>query len=97
MDRKIEERQKHQLSRYYETVIHAVKNADKILIMGPGEAKIELRKQIESSMPPLSLRIFAVESCDKMTERQIVARVRSVFEKGAMSNRENASASMERV
>lgn len=39
----------------------------------------ELRKQIERSAREMTKRIVGIETCDKMTERQIAARVRSVF------------------
>ena len=79
VDSKIEDRQKHQLKRYYSQIIDALKNADKILIMGPGEAKYELRKQVEKSAKDMTGRLVDIQTCDKMTERQIVARVRSVL------------------
>jgi hypothetical protein len=81
VDRTIEERQKHQLRQFYAQLIDILKGADKILILGPGEAKIGLRKQIERSARDMTKRIVGVETCDKMTERQIAARVRSVFDK----------------
>jgi len=45
-ERKIEERRKHQLRRYYEEIIRAIKDAKKILIFGPGEAKTEVTTQV---------------------------------------------------
>jgi hypothetical protein len=79
VDSKIEDRQKRHLKIFYSKIIEAVKNADKILIIGPGEAKYELRKQIEKSMKNVAKRIADVKTCDKMTERQIAAQVRSAF------------------
>lgn len=80
VDSKIEDRQKHRLKRYYEHIIENLKDADKILIMGPGEAKFELRKQIGKSAKHLNNRIVDLETRDKMTERQIAAHVRSVLD-----------------
>ncbi len=37
----------NQLDRYYEEVVAVVRNADTLLIFGPGEAKGELRKRLE--------------------------------------------------
>ena len=53
-------------------------DADKILIFGPGEAKIELEKELKKSKE-LSLKIVGVEPADKMTEKQIAAKVKKVF------------------
>ena len=81
VDRKIEERQKHQLNGFYDQAIKCMHDADKVLIRGTGEAKFELRKRIETKAKELAERIVDVESSDKMTEGQIAARVRSVFAK----------------
>jgi hypothetical protein len=60
-------------------VISHIRDADSILIFGPGEAKGELKKRLESK--GLGGRIVAVETTDKMTERQIAAKVRAYFQK----------------
>jgi hypothetical protein len=69
----------NQLSRYYDKVIAVIREADAILIFGPGEAKGELQQRLERD--GLSGRIVGVETTDKMTENQIVARVRQHFPK----------------
>ena len=53
-------------------------DAQKILIFGPGEAKIELEREIKKSKV-LASRIVGVETTDKMTERQIKAREKEFF------------------
>ncbi len=65
------------LNRYYHEVISYIGDAEGILILGPGEAKGELQKHLESR--ELGRRIVGVETVDKMTERQIAARVREHF------------------
>ena len=77
-ERKVQERRKHHLRRYYEAVIKAIEDADRILIFGPGEAKLEVEKEIRKSKL-LGAKIAAVERTDKMTERQIAAKVRDFF------------------
>ncbi len=67
----------NQLGRYYDKVIAVIREADAILIFGPGEAKRELQQRLERD--GLSGRIMGVETADKMTENQIVARVRRYF------------------
>jgi hypothetical protein len=64
-----------QLDKYYDEVISQLRDAELILIFGPGEAKGELVKRIESSR--LSGYVAGVETADKMTDRQIAAKVRS--------------------
>ena len=65
------------LDKYYDEVITAVHNAQSILIFGPGEAKGEFKKRIESK--EIRGRIIAVETADEMTEPQIVAKVQQHF------------------
>lgn len=74
-DRKFEQH----LNTYYDEVITCVHDAESLLIFGPGEAKGEFKKRLDKEKP--SGRIVSVETADKMTDRQIVARVRDYFEK----------------
>jgi hypothetical protein len=66
-----------QLNLYYDAVIAAIGTAEAILIFGPGEAKGELQRRLESKK--MGKLIAAVEPADKMTKPQIVARVRDHF------------------
>jgi len=65
------------LSRYYDRVIAQVRDAKSILIMGPGEAKREFEKQLKSEK--YGGKIVGVETVDKMTDRQIAAKVRQQY------------------
>jgi hypothetical protein len=65
------------LNVYYDAVIACIRGADSILILGPGEAKGELKKRIERIN--LGQRIVGVETVDKMTNSQIAAKVRKHF------------------
>jgi hypothetical protein len=66
-----------QLNTYYDEVVSAVREADSILLFGPGEAKGELKKRLEGDR--LGGLIEAVETVDSMTDRQIAAKVREFF------------------
>ena len=65
------------LNIYFEAVIACLRGADSILIFGPGAAKGELKKRLVKNR--LGGRIAGVETVDKMTERQIAAKVRQHF------------------
>ena len=65
------------LNSYYDEVIAVIRDADAIQIFGPGEAKGELKKRIEHE--GLKSHILAIETMDKMTDRQISAKVREHF------------------
>jgi len=64
---------------YYDEVIASVGDAEAILIFGPGEAKDELKKRLQKKK--LGGRIVAVQTVDKMTDRQVAAKVREYFRK----------------
>ena len=66
------------LNKYYKKVITLLRGATGILIFGPGEAKVELRSRLEKQKG--GSRQVQVERADKMTDRQIVARVRKYFQ-----------------
>ncbi|MCJ7619417.1 MAG: hypothetical protein MUP64_04260 [Anaerolineae bacterium] len=70
-----------QLNIYYDAVIASIRDADSILLFGPGEAKGELQERIEKSK--LRGHIVAVETVDKMTDRQIAARARQFFQENS--------------
>lgn len=65
------------LNSFYDEVIAYIRDADSIQIFGPGEAKGELEKRIEHE--GLKAHILATETVDKMTERQVSAKVREHF------------------
>jgi hypothetical protein len=56
-------------------VISYIRDAESILIFGPGEAKGELEKRLVNRR--LGGRIVGIETVDKMTARQIAASVAS--------------------
>ena len=69
-----------QLKKYYQQVISAIKDANSIFIMGPGEAKIEFEKAIRK-YKSMQNRILKVETTDKMTRNQMIAHVRRFYQK----------------
>jgi hypothetical protein len=68
-----------QLGKYYAQVIKTIQNADSILLMGPGEAKLEFKKEIQKHAD-LRGRLVKVEPADKMTINQMLAHVRLFYE-----------------
>ena len=67
----------NQLNSYYDDVIACLRGAESIQIFGPGEAKGELETRLEKE--GLKGRIIEIETVDKMTDRQIAAKVRQHF------------------
>ena len=73
-----ENRVNQQFRRYYLKVVKALCCANAVFIFGPGEAKLELKREITKSKK-LTSKIIGIETTDKMTDNQIVAKVREVF------------------
>jgi len=72
-DRKFE----NVLNDFYDEVVAVVRGADSIQVFGPGEAKGELEKRLAHA--GLAGHVLAIEPADKMTDRQIAAKVRQRF------------------
>jgi hypothetical protein len=66
------------LDGYYDEVISRIRDAESLLIFGPGEAKGEFEKRL--TRLGLGGHIASIETTDKMTEPQIVAKVRQYFQ-----------------
>jgi len=69
---------KGHMELYYKRVTEVIKYSESIFIMGPGEAKDEFKKHLKGER--LDTRIIALETVDKMTEPQIVEKVRNYFQ-----------------
>jgi stalled ribosome rescue protein Dom34 len=65
------------LGGYYDKIISCIRDAESILIFGPGEAKREIERRLERE--ELGGRIVGIETVDKMTDRQIAKKVRQHF------------------
>ncbi len=62
------------LNTYFDEIISYIHDAEFILIFGPGEAKGELLKRINKNK--LTGQIEEIETSDKMTDSQIIAKVK---------------------
>ena len=69
----------NRLNSFYDAVIAVIRDGDSVQIFGPGEAKGELKKRLESE--GYKGHILGVETVDKMTDRQISAKVREHLRK----------------
>jgi hypothetical protein len=66
------------LNRYYDGITSCLQSAESILTLGPGEAKLELKKHLECQ--GLGGRIVGVETTDKITPEQILANAHQFFQ-----------------
>jgi hypothetical protein len=77
-EKNYEERHRELLDRYYDEVISRLGAPDGLLILGPGEAKLELKVRLGRTKVPSERRID-IETVDKLTDPQIVAKVKEHF------------------
>jgi stalled ribosome rescue protein Dom34 len=75
---RVDRKFKHHLEQYYERVARAVGGIESVFIMGPGEAKDELKRHLQKSRQK-PRPVIRVETTDKMTEAQIIAKVKQHF------------------
>ena len=67
------------LKQYYKEVASSCSKVESVLIFGPGEAKGELKKYFQQEK--VGSQIVGVETADKMTDAQIIAKVKQLFMK----------------
>jgi hypothetical protein len=77
-EKRYEERFGEHLDQYYDQVISELGEPEALLIFGPGEAKLQLKERLSRSKP-LSESVVGVETSDKLTEPQIVAKVKKHY------------------
>jgi len=83
LERKVENDRKD----YYDDVIACIRGADSLLILGPGEAKGEFNKHMKAKR--VRGIVVELETADKLTDRQLVAKVQQHF---ATSSGKNSTA-----
>lgn len=66
------------LRKFYDEVIHSIREADALLIFGPGQARLELEKQL--SRAGFRGWVVGIESVGRMTSRRIAAKVLGTFQ-----------------
>ena len=77
-EKKYEQRYDHHLDQYYDEVVSQLGQPEALLIFGPGEAKLQLNERLSRSKA-LSERIVGIETTDKLTDPQIVAKVKEHY------------------
>jgi stalled ribosome rescue protein Dom34 len=65
--------------QFYHEVVEALSGAVEILIVGPGQAKLELIKHIHSHDHEVSKQVVGVETVDHPSDAQLVAFARKYF------------------
>ena len=79
IDKKMTQRKNQQLHEYFERVINSITaEAGEIYLFGPANTKKHFEKKLKKH-PGYSSAKLEVESADKMTQPQMIARVKQHF------------------
>ncbi|MCF8247015.1 MAG: hypothetical protein K9J37_18930 [Saprospiraceae bacterium] len=79
-EKTFENRRRNEEKSYFSKIIENVRDADEVVIFGPGEAKDLLVSAIKTDPNHFNSDLKAVLTADSMTENQKVAYVKSFFE-----------------
>ena len=71
-------RRQQQEKQYYQSIIQLLDERDGIYIMGPSTAKVGLEQELKKH-PASYSKVMSIESCDRITDNQIRAKVRDFF------------------
>lgn len=82
-----DQKEMNQLIKFYDEVLKSLEGVDSLLIFGPGEAKGEFHKRLQSQKSPASS--VEVETTDQLTDPQIAAHVREHFSAEHQQGRTN--------
>ncbi len=66
-----------ELNIYYDAVVAAMRSAERLILLGPGEAKGQLRKRFERAR--LGDHVVAIVAEQLISDREVAARVREFF------------------
>jgi hypothetical protein len=77
-EKKYEQRYRQHLDRYYDEITSHLGQPVALLILGPGEAKLQLKERLSHSKV-LAKCPVAVETTDKLTDPQIIAKVKEHY------------------
>jgi hypothetical protein len=77
-EKELQERQRNQLKKYVDKVSDKISDASKVVIFGPAETKLELKKSVESKSA-LKSKLVGVETADSMSETSLVEWVKNYY------------------
>jgi len=78
-DSKFMEREKHQLSKFFNEVVEHISDADDIVIFGPAQVGQKLNKELLEKHSQFQDKNIAIEKADNMSDNQIIAWVKDYY------------------
>jgi hypothetical protein len=79
-EKKFDERKKQELDFFLKSVLSYVKKSDELYVFGPAETKIRLEQKIQDDNLIEPGKLKAVETADKMTLNEVVAKVKKFYD-----------------
>jgi hypothetical protein len=76
---KFDNRKKEEMDYYLKAVLSYIKGSDYLYIFGPAETKIKLEQKLRDEKSLGKINLKAVETADKMTLNEIVAKVKDFY------------------
>lgn len=73
-------RKKEQTNYFMDSIIDYIKRSDELYVFGPASAKTELKKRIQTEKIIAPDKLKGVDTSDKLTINQIVAKVRNFYD-----------------
>lgn len=73
-------RKKEQTNYFMDSIIDYIKRSDELYVFGPASAKTELKKRIQTEKIIAPDKLKGVDTSDKLTINQIVAKVRDFYD-----------------
>ncbi len=73
-------RKNQQMQKYFDEIFEKIKSADELVILGPAETRIHLEKEL-FERHGFQAAILANQPLDSVTDNQIIAKVRELFNK----------------
>ncbi|HAP75239.1 MAG TPA: translational machinery protein [Acidimicrobiaceae bacterium] len=67
--------------KFHDAVVEAVGNAREVLVVGPGNAKLAFRKDLDHRHAAVAKRVVGVESADHPSNGQLLAFAKQYFKK----------------
>jgi len=78
-DSKFMEREKHQLSKFFNEVVEHISDADDIVIFGPAQVGQKLNKELLEKHSQFQNKKISIEKADNMSDNQIIAWVKDYY------------------
>jgi stalled ribosome rescue protein Dom34 len=67
------------MRHFFADIAAALRNAERILIVGPSTAKLQFLRYLNEHVPTLESRVVGIETADHPTDRQLVAHIKHHF------------------